>query len=149
MTKDVLVTISGKRAAGMQSEDVELIIPGSYSCQNGTHTVVYDEVTEGIEGKTKNTIRIGEGGMEIVKEGLTNVRMSFLNSGKRTISCYSTPYGDLMIGIRTNDISFREEEDRIAVNVDYSMDVEQEHLSDCCISIEIASRASSGIRLTS
>lgn len=148
MTKDVLVTISGKRLMGEASEDVELIIPGIYENAGGMHTVVYDEPTEGMEGTTTNTILIGGSGMEIVKRGLANARMSFLNSGKRTTTCYSTPFGDFMIGIRTNDINIAESSDSLHVSVDYSMDVGDEHLSECNIDIDIASRGKAEIHLS-
>ena len=125
---------------GIQSEDIALIIPGIYARNGKVHTVMYEEPAEGMDGKIKNTIRIGGGCMVITKEGLANARMSFLNSDRRTLTCYSTPFGDFMIGIRTNDISIAESRDKLHVSVDYSMDVGEEHLTDCNIDIDICSR---------
>jgi len=147
MTKDVLVTISGKRLMGIDNEDVRLIMPGTYSCAENIHTVVYEEPAEGVGEPIKNTIRIGGGCMVITKEGPANARMSFLNNDRRTVTCYSTPFGDFMIGIRTNDINIRETEDKLRVDVDYSMDVGEEHLSDCRINIDITSRGKSELNL--
>ena len=44
MTEDVLVTISGKHLIGgeSESEDVELLVPGTYRCTDeGIHEIVY------------------------------------------------------------------------------------------------------------
>ena len=78
--------------------------------------------------------------MQIIKRGFSNVHMAFNNSTERTTSCYSTPFGDLMIGISTNDISITESDRNIRVSVDYSMDIAEEHLSDCSISVEVSAR---------
>jgi len=147
MTKDVLVSINGKRMMGVESEDVELIIPGVYSRQGDLHTVKYDEPVEGMEGVTKNTILIGSGSMEIIKEGLATARMTFLNNDKPTVTCYSTPFGDFMIGIRTSDLDIKSTKDRLHVSVSYSMDVGEEHLSDCCMNIDIRSKKNADIHL--
>ena len=85
-------------------------------------------------------ILIGGGSMQIIKRGFSNVHMAFNNSTERTTSCYSTPFGDLMIGISTNDISITESDRNIRVSVDYSMDIAEEHISDCSISVEVSAR---------
>ena len=143
MTRDVLVTISGKRLMGTDNEDVELVTPGTYSWKSGTHIVRYDEPGEDGGNVTENMILIGGGSMQIIKRGFSNVHMSFNNSSERTTSCYSTPFGDFMIGISTNDISITESDRKIRVSVDYSMDVAEQRLSDCSINVEIVSRGPS------
>ena len=140
MTKNVLVTISGKRMMNDGNEDVELVIPGTYSRKDGLHTVCYEEPGDGDEPGTLNTILIGSDGMQILKQGMANVRMAFLNRADRVTSCYSTPFGDFMIGISTNDISITESDRKIRVSVDYSMDVAEQRLSDCSINVEVAAR---------
>ena len=41
MTEDVLVTISGKHLIGGESEDGELLVPGTYRCADeGIHEIV-------------------------------------------------------------------------------------------------------------
>ena len=142
MNQDVLVTISGRRLMGMDNEDIELVTPGTYSVQDGWHVVQYEEPMEGINAgpMTENTILIGNGQMQILKKGFANVQMSFLNTSERVTSCYSTPFGDFLIGISTRDIAIEEERDRLRVSVDYALDIGDEHLSDCSINVEIASR---------
>ena len=144
MQDKVLITIRGNRTLDRDSEQLELLIPGKYSRRNGVHTVVYEEPADGdsgLSGTTINTIRIGKNGMRIIKEGLLNVRMSFLNSSVRTTSTYTTPFGDFLVGIRTNDLSITDTEDLVAAHVDYRLDVNSEHLSDCVLDVEIRPRA--------
>ena len=67
MTKNVLVTISGKRMMNDGDEDVELVIPGTYCRKAGLHTVCYEEPGEGDDPGTRNTILIGSDGMQILR----------------------------------------------------------------------------------
>ena len=68
---------------------------------------------------------------------------------KKNISCYATPFGELMIGIRTNDIRIAEEEDRLKVQVDYSLDINYQHVSECNIVLEVCSKDAADIHLLS
>lgn len=139
MTGNVLVTISGKRMMGEENEDVQLVMPGICTEKNGMHVIRCEEPAEGPEGGTENTILIGGGCMKITKKGIASVQMDFLNRAERTTSCYSTPFGDLLIGIRTKDILIDESSDRLRVSVDYAMELGGNHLSDCSIQVEVSS----------
>lgn len=139
MKKNVLVTISGKHVMGVENEDVKVVTPGTYTFRNGVHVIRYQELSEERGEMTENTIIIGGGCMRIRKNGLANVQIDFLNRSDRTTSCYSTPYGDFMVGITTQDISVIEDKDRLSVNVEYALDVGDEHVSDCSINVDIAS----------
>ena len=76
MTKDILVSIRGLQSMGEASEDeVEVIIPGKYYKRGDMHYIQYDEVSEGMEGTTKNLIKLKENCMEVTKKGLTNTHM--------------------------------------------------------------------------
>ena len=67
MTKDVLVSISGAHMVDGDSDDVSVITAGSYFCKNGKHYVIYDELIDGVEGAIRNTIKIREDIVEIIK----------------------------------------------------------------------------------
>ncbi len=60
MTKDVLVSINGLQIARQseEAEPVEVITAGDYYKKNNKHYVIYDEVTEGFAGTTKNIIKL-------------------------------------------------------------------------------------------
>ncbi|RFZ76527.1 DUF1934 domain-containing protein [Lacrimispora amygdalina] len=148
MTRDVLISISGAQIVEEDNQAVEMITRGDYFLKNGSHYILYDEVQEGMEGVTRNTIKIHQSGMDIIKRGSTSVHMTF-EKEKKNISCYATPFGELMIGIRTNDIRIAEEEDRLKVQVDYTLDINYQHVSECNIVLEVCSKDTANIHLLS
>lgn len=142
MTKEVILSITGLQfdgSAGGKGEPVEVITIGEYYNRNGKHYIMYDEVIEGFEGNTKNMVKISDSSIDITKKGVTNVHMVF-ERNKKNITCYNTPFGNLMIGISAKNVKVRENEENIDVNVDYALDINYEHLADCKIAINIKSK---------
>ena len=143
MKKEVLISISGLHygvGAEADNEDtIEVITPASYYLRNGKHYVVYDEVVEGMRGTIKNTVKLtGDTKFEMIKSGLTNSRMVF-EKDKMYVTNYQTPFGEMLVGIRTKDIKVNLEEDKIGVNIAYALDINGEPLSDCKIAVDIHS----------
>ena len=77
-------------------------------------------------------------GVDIIKKGITSAHMQF-EKNKKNLSCYNTPLGDLVIGIQANRIRIDEEEDCLKINVEYSLDINYQHASDCNIMLDIQS----------
>lgn len=138
MTKDVLITIRGVHTLDHEDNDVEMIVRGDYYQKNGKHYILYEEILEGAEERVKNVIKISPSSMDIIKKGVTNSRMLF-EKNKKNLSCYSTPVGNLVIGIQANHFYVEEQESSIKVNVDYSLDINYEHMSDCRICVDVQS----------
>lgn len=138
MTKDVLITISGVHTLDHEDSDVEMIVRGDYYQKNGKHYILYEEVLEGMEERVKNVIKISPSSMDIIKKGAASSHMLF-EKNKKNLSCYSTPVGNLVIGIQANHFYVEEQEDSIKVNVDYSLDINYEHMSDCRICVDVQS----------
>lgn len=145
MTKDVLVSISGLQMAldDMESNDdepIEVLSAGTYYCKDGKHYVFLEEVAEGMQGVTKTQIKWqGADWLEVSKKGLSNVHMIF-EKNKKNRCYYSTPFGQLNLGIFMTEMSMQETEERIDVRADYSLDVNYEPLADCSIRIHICPR---------
>ncbi|MCI8834300.1 MAG: DUF1934 domain-containing protein [Ruminococcus sp.] len=147
MTRDVIVRISGLHQDAMEdlpdeeNVPIEVMSPGSYYWRNGKHYVIYDEVTEGIPGVTKNEIKItGDNSLEIIKRGAANSHMIF-EKNKKSQTYYQTPYGQMLVGIHTRDMEVNVSEQKIDVSVDYELDVNYEPLADCKIRMNILSRS--------
>ena len=138
MTKDVQITIRGVHTLDHEDNDVEMIVRGDYYQKNGKHYILYEEILEGAEERVKNVIKISPSSMDIIKKGVTNSRMLF-EKNKKNLSCYSTPVGNLVIGIQANHFYVEEQENSIKVNVDYSLDINYEHMSDCRICVDVQS----------
>lgn len=153
MTRDVLVSISGLHQDVMadlpdeDNEPIEVVTPGSYYCRNGKHYVVYDEVTEGTPGVTRNQIKIsGNDSMEIIKRGVSSSHMVF-EKHKKNQTYYQTPYGQMLIGVNTRKMEVIVTEEKIDVSVDYELDVNYAPMADCKIKMNIMPRNGSDFSL--
>ena len=141
MTKDVLLKISGMQFTAdnddlTEPEPVEIIAPGEYYFKNGKHYIIYDEFMEGFDSVTKNVLKL-QG--EVTKRGTSNVHMIF-EKDKKNMTCYTTPYGSMMMGIDARSISIEESDDEIHAQIQYALDVNYEHLADCTISLSVQSK---------
>ena len=138
MTRDVLITISGIQMIDEDDSDVEMMVRGDYYQKNGKHYILFEEMMEGFEGKVKNVIKVSGRGIDIIKRGIANVHMQF-EKNKKNLSCYTTPLGDMVVGIQANKIRINEEPDSLKVDIDYSLDVNYKHLSECSIRVDVQS----------
>lgn len=139
MTRDVLIRISGARDSGSDQEDVEMITTGDYFLKDGKHYIIYEEIEEDSKQITKNTIKVAPDSLDIIKRGNTNTHMIF-QKNKKNISCYTTPFGELVVGIHTNEVHVEEEEDVLKVDIRYALDINYEHVSNCNITVQVKSR---------
>lgn len=143
MKKEVLIAIAGLQFEIAEDEALEVISPGEYYYKNGKHYVLYEELQEdenGIKGGiTKSTLKFSEDSVEIRKRGFHNVVMTF-ETGKKTVTCYQTPVGNLMIGIDTNSILVQEFSEGIVADIRYTLDINYSHVSECIIKIKIVER---------
>lgn len=147
MTKEVLIKISGLQFAGdAENEPVEIITTGDYYKRNGKHYILYDEVMEGFLEPTKNIIKLNEDMLDITKKGVTNVHMMF-EKNRKNVTYYYTPYGSLLIGIDAKKVEVQESEHKIDVKVDYALEVNYEHMADCTITMNIASKDGGEFRI--
>jgi len=138
MTKDVLVSISGTQFMDMSENDepIEIVTNGSYYKKNKKHYVIYDEIIEGINGTTKNTLKFDENIFNLTRSGAINTSMIF-EENRRNMTNYNTPFGTITVGIDASSITIDEKEEEINVNVDYAIDVNYEYLADCKIALKI------------
>ncbi len=141
MTKDILVKISGMQFTAdnedpNEPEPVEIIAPGEYYFKNGKHYIIYDEFMEGFDSVTKNVLKLKNDSLEITKRGSSNVHMIF-EKDKKNLTCYTTPFGNLMMGIDARRILIEESEEEIYAQVEYALDINYEHLADCTIQLRV------------
>jgi uncharacterized beta-barrel protein YwiB (DUF1934 family) len=140
MTKDVLLTIRGLQMGEENQPDVvETISPGQYYFRNGKHFFLYEEVTEGSNKTTKNILKVTDDYMELTRKGEVNVHMIF-EKNKKNMTYYYTPYGSLLMGIDAYRVDIRETEDALSVEIEYALDLNNEHIANCSIRIRAVSR---------
>ena len=142
MNKDVLVKVKGMQFGDEHSDEIEVICSGTYYNKNGKHYVKYEEVMEGV-GSVTNMLKINNAGeksvVEIRKHGSVSSLFIF-ERGLNHLSCYETEFGSFSLGLMANGINVRECDDEINVHIDYSLEMNQEHLSDNEIEIVITSK---------
>ena len=140
MNQDVLVAICGLQYEVNAEEAVEVISSGKYHKIDKTHYVSYEETTEADEsdegGVSKNLLKMSPDLIELSKKGYSNVTMVF-ETGKKTMTYYNTPFGNLLIGIYTTDVQIAEKEEGLVAVIHYSLEMNYEHISDCDITIKV------------
>ena len=142
MTREVLVSVKGLHVMEEEAEDeIEMISAGKYYYRNGKHYILYDELVEGTKEIIKNCIKLQDGKMELQKKGPLRTEMVFERDRKNT-SWYFTPYGNMMAGIDVKEIEVSESDDLIEVNVDYSLEMNHEHIADCSIAVKVIAKDS-------
>ena len=147
MTKEVLVTIRGLQAGpDSDGEPIEMITTGEYFYKNNKHYILYEEVMEGETATNKNRIKIAPGYMELTKSGLVSVHMMFEENHKN-VTHYTTPYGTLLMGIDAKKVEICETENEIDIDVNYALELNEEHAADCDIHITVRSKAAGGFKL--
>lgn len=139
MNKDVLLSLNGLQFNDEGEDGVEIITSAEYFNRNGKHFVMYEEVSAEYEGVTKNTIKIKNDSVEISKKGPNSVHMHF-EENKKNETFYDTPYGRFMIGLLANKIEVKDTKDNIHVKIAYSLEINNEHISDCVIQLDIKSK---------
>ena len=138
MTQKITLTFRGMQSnqGGECSEQIETVSQGDYFKRNGKHYVIFEESVEGIDDKVKSKLKFDADIVEVSRSGSMNSHMTF-RENKKNLTGYNTPFGQILMGIYTKKIQITEQEDQITVDVDYSLDANDEFLSDCHMEIAI------------
>lgn len=142
MTKDVLVKIKGMQFLGYEDEPeepIEMMTGGEYYFRNNAHYVKYEEVFEEMEGSSSNLIKIKPDVIEVRKRGIANVHMVF-EKDKKNITFYDTPFGKMQMGVSTTGISSKVEADKMFVNIEYTLDMNDSFVADCTLELTVQSK---------
>ena len=151
MKKDVLIRVRGLQMMDTEDEQepLEIVVPGQYYYRNGSHYLRYEEMMDDTAQPTVNYIKLSPQGVEVRKQGQVNVHMVF-EQGKKNMTFYSTPFGTLQMGIAATGLELQEEEDnihlkvededRIQMKVDYALDMNEEHVADCYLTVQAQSK---------
>lgn len=144
MNKDVLLSIRGLHFTDPDddAEPVEVISPAEYYLRNGKHYILYNEVSEDHSGNTKVKIKIEDNYVEITRNGASSTKMQF-EKGKKNLTCYSTPFGSLMLSIITHHIDFTQDESQLSLKIDYLLEADYEPVADCKLELRVTEKDSS------
>ena len=148
MEKEVLIHVKGLHMmdAPEGDEPIEIVVPGEYYFRNGSHYLRYEEMLEDHGDPTVNYIKISPKGMEVRKKGQVNTHMVF-EQGKRNMAFYTTSFGTLEMGISATNLELKESDSRLDMKVNYSLDLNHEHVADCCLDIHAQGKSAAGFVL--
>lgn len=147
MTKDILITIQGLQFVGNdvnqsvsdeELDAIETICPGEYYFKNGAHFFIYEELLEGFNESVRNVIKLRDREFTLIKKGAVNVQMVF-SEGKKTLTDYFTPFGNILIALDTKEVQVQEEEDCINIHISYGLEANYQFIADCSITIAVKS----------
>ena len=125
MTDNVIISIKGKQLYAESSPDeMELVTSGTLHWDDqGGCTVTYQESElTGLEGTTTR-VCIDGGRVTLLREGNTNSQMVF-EEGRRHLSMYETPYGELSIGVSTKRMRSTLDEAGGDLEIDYAIEID-------------------------
>ena len=100
MIKDVLINIIGIQGIDDQTDTIEFVTEGRFGIKDGEYYISYDEsgmLDSGEEVKTHIHIKSSDS-LVLQRSGAIKSRM-LVEKGKRNTCFYSTPHGELVIGI--------------------------------------------------
>ena len=149
MDKNILIHIRGLQMMEPtdEQEPIELVVPGQYYFKNGSHYLRYEELMDETSAEpTVNYIKISSKAVEVRKKGLVNVHMVF-ERGKKNMTYYSTPYGTVEMGIAATGVMIEESENGIDMKVDYALEMNEEYVADCYLTVSAQSKASGEFRI--
>jgi uncharacterized beta-barrel protein YwiB (DUF1934 family) len=127
---------------------IEVLTPGMYYSKNGKQYLLYDDIIEGVPGGTHNTIKItGKDQVEMLKSGKTNTHMLF-QKGKKNLAYYQTPFGQLLIGVNTQEIELVEEENLLTLSIQYELDLNHEPVATCDLNLKVFAKGMDPFRVT-
>lgn len=140
MTKDVTVKIRGIQQYP-EGEKAETVTeePAEYFLRNDTHYVMYEELSEGFTESSKCMLKLKGSCVELTKKGLVQSHMVF-EEGKFHMTDYKTPFGMVVLGVRTKRVTVLEKENLLTIQIVYALETNEEHMADCSIHIQVKSK---------
>lgn len=144
MTKEVLIAIQGLQFDAESQNDeemdkIESIYPGEYYFRSGSHYILYEELMEGEATPIKNVIKLRDKEFTLTKKGIINTQMVF-TEGKKNMTSYVTPFGNIMIALDTEKIVVEETEQELKIHIDYGLEANYQYIADCQIAVTISAR---------
>ena len=140
MEENVLIKISGLQVVENTGDNIEVLAAGKHYVNKKKHYLLYDEIEENEEMKTSNIIKFNNDIVEIIRKGAIGGTLVFEENTTRQ-SLYSTPMGDLLIEIFTEEIALKEpKEGDVDLTVKYQIHIDGNKVSDNQIEINAVHR---------
>ena len=123
MEKDVIISIRGTQDySGTEPDTMELVTEGKLAMQDGALRLSYEESElTGMEGTT-TVFQVEPEKVTLLRLGNVQSEMVF-EEGRRHMSLYSTPYGNMEIGVRARRLNSTLELTGGRLEIDYDIEI--------------------------
>lgn len=123
MEKDVIISIRGTQDySGTDPDTMELVTEGKLAVQDGALCLSYEESElTGMEGTT-TVFQVEPEKVTLLRLGSVQSEMVF-EEGRRHMSLYSTPYGNMEIGVRARRLNSTLELTGGRLEIDYDIEI--------------------------
>ena len=137
----VLITMKSRQVTADDAEETELITIGTCQWEDTVLTLSYEDTdATGFAGAT-TTIRIDPDLLvSILRSGTANSNLT-LETGKKHFCLYSTPFGEMTIGVQAKEILFEPEEMCGTLHMVYVIDINAVFMSENTIDLRWEVRA--------
>ena len=112
MDGNVKINIKGLHENEDESSDVGTEVLGKYYLKNGKQYILYEEKSLEDGMVSKNTIKISEDTVEVIKKGYGDMHLTF-TEGKVNNTYLSTIAGKIFVGVNTEKLVVLEEKNQI------------------------------------
>ncbi|MFN2744639.1 MULTISPECIES: DUF1934 domain-containing protein [Bacillus] len=118
---------------GSETETIEFRTTGFYYTKKDKIYLSYHEEHEA--GKVKTIVKASDSEVLVMRSGAIEMKQRF-RPGRRTVTHYKMPFGELELGVDTKDISVNHESREGKISIEYDMIVrdDQKHLHKMSIS---------------
>ncbi len=138
MSQEVKIKIRGLHGPG--EDPVEVVSIGQMYEEGGSVCIAYDEVISeednGLVQVGKNLLKISSDQVEVIKKGQSESHMVFVPE-QTTVTYYSTPAGELEVGIHTDHIEKTDYEKGFNLQMQYELEMNQTFISSCSVNIAV------------
>ena len=121
--------IKGTQSADGEFDETELYTQGFFYKKNDTYYITYKETeSTGFDGCT-SIIKVKPDKVSLVRQGNARTNM-LIEQMQRNIGYYSTPMGELIVGITGKNIDISVGEDGGKIFFAYSLDINSQFVSE-------------------
>lgn len=136
MDKAVIVILKSSQSNGDETQDMEVMTDGEYYVRGEKKYVIFEEVLEESMPPVKTMLKLMPKKAVLTRKGPVEYQMEF-ERGKKNITYYNTPMGNLVLEIETEEIEVALEEHSLDVHIRYLLEMDGEPLSSCSIEIRV------------
>ena len=143
----VIVRVRGEQKDLMgEKSSIEMVTEGRHYYKGGKQYVLYDDTSVEEAGKTATVLKISPDSLTLLRHGGVEMEQHFALQEK-SVSQYRTPFGELEMVIRTDELAIEYGTATGCVDVGYDVSINGRPQSRNLLHIEVSMAAGEAERL--